>query len=328
MPRLLLSASFPEDLLIRQTPGRSGVWEEFSFVMNASQQEAVDGWVVYDNLREPLTQLVAPNNTLLVTGEPESLRRYRPRFTGQFGKVWTSHQSIHHPQVTHAQEAQHWHYALYPGAVHGKQLGFDELKELPQPKKTKLMSVICSAKADSEDHRKRLQFVQQLKAHFGDQLDVFGRGIKTIDDKSDAIYDYRYHIVLENDHSKYFMTEKLGDAFLGWSYPIYFGGPEAEAHFPVSSFSAIDIYKPREAISIIQNVLASNTYEQRLDAIFEARQRVLHQNNFCALLAEFARHKFDPAAKLAQTQLLPKSDRVRLIWRQLERSVWPAKRAA
>lgn len=327
MPRILLSASFPEEYILRQTPGRSGNWQEFSFDARPNNEPA-DGWIVYDNLQQPIQQRVAPENTLLVTGEPESLRRYRSRFTSQFGHVWTSHQSIHHPQVTHAQEAQHWHYALFPGAIHGQQLGFDEIESLPRPNKTKLMSVICSSKAVSEDHRRRLEFVQTLKEHFGDQLDVFGRGIRSIEDKSEAIYDYRYHIVLENDHSQYFMTEKLGDAFLGWSYPIYFGGPEAEKHYPISSFSAIDIYKPREALTIIQNVLASETYQSRQDAIAEARQRVLYQNNFCSLLADFARDKFNFEATQNNVQLLPKSDRARLIWRQIERTVWPSRRAA
>ena len=327
MPRILLTASFPEEYLLRQTPRRSGRWEEFTFFAEPDAEPA-EGWMVYDNMEHSLRQNAAPENTLLVTGEPESLRRYRSRFTSQFGHVWTSHQSIQHPRTTRAQEAQHWHYALFPGSIHGKQLGFDEIEALPRPSKTKLMSVICSSKAVSEDHRRRLEFVQTLKAHFGDQLDVFGRGIRSIDDKSEAIYNYRYHIVLENDHSQYFMTEKLGDAFLGWSYPIYFGGPEAEKHYPVSSFSAIDIYKPREAISIIQNVLANHTFESRQDAIYEARQRVLYQNNFCSLLANFARSKFNFDATTYPIQLLPKSDRVRLVWRQLERSVWPSRRAA
>ena len=326
MPRVLLSASFPEELLLRQTPERSGNWEEFEFVTQAVADEPVDAWVVYDNLKQPIQQMVAPENTLLITGEPESLRRYRGRFTSQFGKVWTSHNSIRHPELIQAQEAQHWHYALYPGSVHGTQLGFDELISLPRPNKTKCMSVICSAKADNEDHRKRLEFVQELKTRFGEQVDVFGRGIRTVEDKSDAIYDYKYHVVLENDHSQYFMTEKLGDAFLGWSYPVYFGGPEAEKHYPVSAFSVIDIYKPREAFSIIQNVLNNETYEKSLSAIEEARNRVLHQNNFCNLLAEYARVKFRTDAEPELVELLPKRSRAKLVWRQIERTVWPAKR--
>ena len=119
--------------------------------------------------------------------------------------------------------------------------------------------------------------MRQLQARFGDLVDVFGRGIRTIEDKSDAIYPYRYHLVLENDHSDYFLTEKLGDAFLGWSYPIYFGGPEAYHRYPDGSFTAIDIYRPEAAIAIIRNVIEDDTYTRSLERIAEARRAVMRK---------------------------------------------------
>ncbi len=319
MPRILLTASFPEDLILRQTPGRSGRWEDFDYVVEP-QSQPIDGWVVYDDMQAPVVQQCPPHNTLLITGEPPSLRRYRKRFTSQFGQVWTSHTTIDHPRVTLRHECQHWHYALHPGRTHRRQLGYDELLALPRPNKQKLMSVICSAKADSPDHRQRLEFVRFLKSRLGDQLDVYGRGIRSVDDKSDAIYDYKYHIVLENDHSQYFMTEKLGDAFLGWSYPIYFGGPEAYHHYPEGSFTAINIYKPDEALCILQAVLDADTYESRLEQIAAARHAVLHKNNFFAVLGEHWRANLEDHPP-ERVRLLPKCHRTGLVLRQFGRSV-------
>ena len=108
-------------------------------------------------------------------------------------------------------------------------------------------------------------------------------------DKADAIWPYKYHIVLENDHSEHFMTEKLTDAFLGWSYPIYFGSSEAYHRFPEGSFTAIDIYQPEQSLAIIRELLDMPTYEAALPAIADARESVLGKNNLFAMLASYWR---------------------------------------
>ncbi|MEM7476304.1 MAG: glycosyltransferase family 10 [Planctomycetota bacterium] len=325
MPRILLSASFPSELILRQTPGRTGRWKEFEFVgadnLNPdSKAEQFDGWVVYDDMPTAAEYCCPRSNTLLITGEPESIRRYRRRYTSQFGRVWSSQAAIQHPHVKRRNEGQHWHYALSKSSVHGCQLGFDELEKLQCPSKTKLASVICSAKASTADHRKRFEFVKALKDEFGDQIDWFGRGTREIEDKAEAIYSYRYHIVLENDHSEFFMTEKLADAYLGWSYPIYFGGTEAYYRYPEGSFTAIDIYNPREAMSILHNVLDSDTFEQSLLRIAEARKRVLYSNNICNMMAEFFREYLTEEAP-SPTRLLPKNHRAGLVYGQVKRAL-------
>lgn len=51
------------------------------------------------------------------------------------------------------------------------------------PKKTKLISVITSNKAFTKGHLKRIEFVEKLKAYYGDKLDVFGQGFNSFEDK-------------------------------------------------------------------------------------------------------------------------------------------------
>jgi hypothetical protein len=320
MPNILLAASFPPELILRQTPAAQGCWGDFRFVTDPEHTD-LNGCVVYDDLLEPL-ELVCPlENTLLITGEPESLRSYRSRFTHQFDQVWTSHKSVQHARKIRRNEAQHWHYGLYAGQAHGRSLDFDDLASLPRPKKLKRMSVICSAKAQSEDHRQRLAFVRQLKEALGDSIDVFGRGIRSLEDKSDAIYDYKYHIVLENDHSDFFMTEKLADAFLGYSYPIYFGGSEAYHRYPEGSFTSIDIYRPLQAIATIREVLQADCYEHSRVQLDEARRRVLYDNNLCSMLAEhFSQTLLDRPVQ--RVRLVPKNFRAELVWKLLQKRLW------
>ncbi len=286
MARILLSCSFPNQPILRQIPRAERRWCTHEFRID-SHNEPVDGWVIYDNLREMQSERCDREQTLLVTGEPPSLRTYHSRFCSQFGGVITSHSRVRHRNVQHAQESQPWHYGLHPSQSHARVLDYDSIAALVPPKKTKLLSVIASNKVVTEDHRQRLAFVQVLKEHFGDQIDIFGRGIRDLDDKADAIWNYRYHVVLENDHSEHYMSEKLPDSFLGWSFPFYHGGPHATRVFPAASFIPLDIYRPTESIARMRQAIDHATSERAIPALMEARRIVLDEINLFSVLCRY-----------------------------------------
>ncbi len=326
MPRILISASFSESELARQTPGGTGRWQEFQFVFSPTD-EPIDGWVVYDDLRQPLEQMCPPENTLLITGEPASIRQYRSRFTSQFSQVWTAQAGIKHPRLSYCNEGQPWHYARRSSMCHGQPLSFDQLAALGRPHKPRMLSVICSSKTITPDQRQRREFVSFLETELGCDIDVYGRGIRPLTDKADAIFPYKYHIVLENDHAEHFMTEKISDAYLGWSYPIYFGGSEANHRFPEGSFTAIDIYQPEQALAIIRDCLDANTYEASGSQIAAARESVLTDNNLFSMVASYWRANLR-ASRARPTTLLPKSYRTSLVLHQIGRAVAGSRRAA
>lgn len=282
MATILITNSVPTDPILRQVPHLEANWCRHRFLLQPTG-EPIDAWVVYDNLLKPETNRIERSKTLLVTGEPPSIRRYRPVFTSQFGAVRTSHASVEHPQVIRAHEAQPWHFGMHPCRSHPQILDYDALAAMKPPNKTKLLSVISSSKAITEDHRQRLRFVEQLKSAFGDQIDVFGRGIRDVSDKADAIWDYHYHIVLENDHSPYYMSEKLPDSFLGWSFPFYSGGPFADTVFPARSFARIDMYDPIRSIATIREKIHSTTGFDFV-RLAKAREIVLDELNLFAVL--------------------------------------------
>ncbi len=319
MLRVLITSTIEPSRFARQTPHGSGRWGEFQFLFEPDDAP-VDAWVVYDDVRQPITQLCAPANTLLITGNPKSLGQYRSSYFSQFGQIWTSHTGMAHSHVTIRHEAQPWLYAMQAGRVHQQPLGIDDLKTLACPVKTKQVSVLCSDKAITADHRHRIEFVRYLQSELGDQIDVFGYGVRPVADKSEAIWPYKYHIVLENDHSEHYMSEKLPDAFLGWSYPIYFGGKEAYHRFPEGSFTAIDIHQPEKSLNVIRNVLASETYEHGIERIAEARASVFAKHNLFAMLAEYWRTSLvrQPASLIT---LLPRSHRTSLVVQQIKRTL-------
>ena len=128
------------------------------------------------------------------------------------------------------------------------------------PEKKKLISVITSNKAFTQGHIDRIRFVSKLKEHFGDQIDVFGRGYNTFGDKWDVLADYKYHIVIENSSQTYYWTEKLSDCFLAETYPFYYGCTNIADYFPSDAYTPIDISNPDEAIKIIDKAIKADAY--------------------------------------------------------------------
>jgi len=88
-----------------------------------------------------------------------------------------------------------------------------------------------------------------VKDYFGERIDIFGRGINEIEDKWDALDRYKYHIALENSVVEDYWTEKLSDAYLAGCYPIYYGCPNIEKYFDISSLARINITQSDPVIS-------------------------------------------------------------------------------
>lgn len=278
-------------LWTRQFPRQEPVWGRCRFVFDFDASE-YDWLVVYDDLppvndeRFSLrTERLACHaaQTLLITGEPSSVKIYGRPFLAQFGRVLTSQEpwAIRHPGAIYAQAGLRWYYGL--GAKTA--LKFDEMAAAPPPEKKALISTVCSDKQQRHTlHHRRYAFVQQLKSRLH-ELEVFGHGVRFMDDKAEALDAFRYHIAIENHVARHHWTEKLADSFLGWTLPFYFGCPNAADYFPAESFIPIDINDVERAEATIRSAIANGEYERRLPAIREARRRVLHEYNLFATIS-------------------------------------------
>ena len=328
MASILITNSVPTDPILRQIPRRTAKWCNHRFLLSTNGN-SIDAWVVYDNLLKPETNRIERCRTMLITAEPPSVRRYRSAFTSQFGSVRTSHASVNHPHLVRGHEAQLWHFGMHRCRTHSDILDYDTLALMSPPKKPKLLSVISSNKVVTEDHRQRLRFIEQIKAAFGDQVDVFGRGIRDVPDKADAIWEYKYHIVLENDHTDYYMSEKLPDSLLGWSFPFYSGGAFAESVFPTASFARIDMYKPAASIATIRSHIQNDSYDRNLVQIADGRRIVLDELNLFAVLCNaydsmnerLGTNKRRSNRTAPLTTLLPKKKSVRLSMQRFMRAI-------
>ena len=283
MIRVKLSTNFPEWPLVRQTPARAGIWGECKFFINEEIDEC-DFWVVYDDVVRPETTRCPPSNTLLITGEPPSVKCYHPSYTAQFACVLTCQREIHHPNVITRQQALPWMIGCrYQqetkqwDKAYGKD--YDELAKLQTMPKTKRLSVLSSDKAFTPGHARRLAFVEALQAHFGDEIDVFGRGIRDVEDKWDAIAPYKYHIVIENGQFPDYFTEKLTDAIFADAYPLYTGCPNIGDYFPKDALTVVDITDPAAGIRAICAAMEANRYESSREARQVAEKLLLNEYN-------------------------------------------------
>ncbi len=262
---------------LRRFPNREPIWDNCEFIFDRDCRD-YDWLAVYDDLpRDRPEEILACSrqNTLLLTGEPSSITRYGKRFLAQFGHVLTSQEphAIHHPSLIHRQPGLLWYYG---GPDHRG--NYDWLKTVTPPEKTKSISCVCSTKAMGHTlHSQRLAFVRRLMDGDLPQLDVWGYGIRHLDNKADAIDPYKYHLAIENHSCDHHWTEKLADAFLGFSLPIYYGCTNLNKYFPPESYIWIDMRDPGRALATIRETLASDPYDKRLPAITEARRRVIEE---------------------------------------------------
>jgi hypothetical protein len=291
MIKIKLSTPSPDFPLIRQTPDSNGIWADFVFYID-QEIEDCDYWVVLDSLNTTEKVKCKRENTILITGEPGTVKKYSNIYIRQFNRIITCHRNLKHNNVTYIQQGLPW----MAGARYLKNekrwdndnfISYNDFLTLNNSKKKKEISIILSNKTYTTGHERRVIFLNRLKEEFGNDIEIFGRGFNEIEDKFDGIADFKYTIVLENSSINDYWTEKISDAFLCGAFPIYYGCSNIYDYFPKGSLATIDINNVEASIRIIRSVIESNQYEKSLDLIKESKELVLNRYNLFPLIVDF-----------------------------------------
>lgn len=272
------------------------------FIFDRDERD-YDWLVVWDDLpsvngeRHTLweEQLACPRaNTLLVTTEPSTIKVYGSKFLQQFGHVLTSQEPWaigNHPNAIWEQTSYVWFYAN--SEPRGN---YDTISNQPIPLKTGEISAVCSVKQQRHTlHQKRYNFVMDLKKRIP-ETELFGRGIRYVEDKADALDPYKYHVAIENFYGPHHWTEKLADPFLGGCMPVYYGCPNAEDYFPENSFLRIDINNTEASAEIIKRAMHDKLYEKHHTAVMEARRRVIEEYAPVIRISKLVNQLYNPLA--------------------------------
>ena len=274
--------------LSNQCPNNKPQWGKCRFISSLFAENY--DWLVLVDDFSPLLQgrqelLRCPQSqTILLTTEPESVTHYGKAFAAQFAHVITNQDetALPHHNAVRSQTGNVWYY--------GK--SYAELIQDSQPIKTEKLSTVCSAKKHVHTlHARRHEFTHALKKDLP-ELEIFGRGIRFIEKKYQALDPYRFHLVIENHYGPNVWSEKLADAFLGYTVPIYYGCPNVLDYFPEDSLVQIDINDYAGTLQMIAKLINTpGEYERRLRSVIEARRRVTETYNIASMLSNFVESK-------------------------------------
>ena len=221
--------------------------------------------------------------TIFCTWEPTSIKGYSQAYTRQFGHLLTNRppEAERHPHYHLGRGYFPWFVAYYP----------EDVRRLAIPEKTKSVSAVCSDKQMKHTrHRDRFRLVRAMADGISD-FDWFGRGVRPLENKCDALLPYKYHVAVENHIGSHHWTEKLADAFLCECLPFYAGDPDIFEVFPRESIVPIPVDDPQEAVRIVRAAVAAGEYEKRREAVLEAKRLLLEKYNFWAQVVEVIREE-------------------------------------
>jgi len=275
---------------------KNKILEKVKFYINSDVPEA-DFWFVFEDLYKKKEEcLINKNNIVYLNTEtsyPNSyfLNKHLQEYLDQFKFKYGCYETFS-DNYTNTIPFLPWMINYNSDSTIFSKSGksVEELRNINEFKKSKKISIICSNKQITDNHIMRYEFSKKLKDYFGSELDWYGNGENSIKHKWEGIKDYKYHIVIENGQKNNLISEKLFDSYLGLSFPIYFGAPNASNYFPKDSFETIDLNNFKESVDIIENIINNNTYENNFEILQKSRALVLGEYNFLNRLIDIIEH--------------------------------------
>lgn len=291
MKRVNILTCSPTPVFLRQTDN-SRFARDYEFYENSDADIPWDCVVVYEGIPVPKTLRCREGGLFFFSGEPSQSRFYGASFLAQFDLVVATHARIKNKNFVNANTALNWHFGVKT-ATGEVAYDFDALKNMSIPRKTKNFSIITSTLNMMPGHLRRLRFIEELMNRYGDKIDRFGKGVRYVEDKAQAILPYRFHICLENTAEKNYWTEKFADALLGYSVPLYYGDSSISDYFDSEGFFLIDIGNPRGVFDLIDEILKNpeQKYAEKLPALIRNREKLLDEYNFFPRLVGYLQER-------------------------------------
>ena len=187
----------------------------------------------------PLIHKFPLKNRFLLVCENQLIFEPDEAYCNQYGTIISPFKPKHFTgNWVNTQPAIPWFYGIDfstdTGLLHNpKRVNCDltKLAKTPKQEKKKLLSAIISTKGGLLGHRWRQEVAYELKRILQDDVDIYGFGHNPLPDKAFGLDQYKYSLVIENTQHKNYWTEKLSDAFLARTIPIYSGCPNITDFF-------------------------------------------------------------------------------------------------
>lgn len=151
--------------------------------------------------------------------------------------------------------------------------------------KTADLSLIASAKRDHPGHKLRHQVVDYLQQH-RPSAQIMGKGYQPFEAKSEGLAPFRYSVVIENVRETNCFTEKLIDAILCETVPIYWGCPNIEDFFDTDGMM---FCSDRADLEAAISAASAEDYERRLPSLRAQKPVAAHFGDLFGRAAEALR---------------------------------------
>jgi len=280
--------------------------EKYSFYENSELDIVWDLLVVYEGINIERLIKVKKGGLLFISGEPPMSRVYTKAFLEQFDYIISSHPNLKHANNILSQQALNWHFG-FDLREKSYKYNYEQLVTLPKPIKSRNISIISSSKRMMPGHNKRMRLIKDLMKEFPGDIDCFGKGIKPINDKSDAILPYKFHICIENSFIPNYWTEKFADPILGYSVPIYSGCTNITKYFSEICYYNIDISDLGGSCALISNILKDpdKYYRSKIEYLKSARKKLLNRYNLFPVLVNHIRYRCNIGSETREILLKP-----------------------
>jgi hypothetical protein len=326
MLKVKISAGSPrnKDLLLRQIPGKSNQWRGFEFLVNSKDDEC-DFWIVCheSGLEHQESVLCDPNNIFYLSMEPsEDVCRVNDKFLSQFSKIVTCDEKrCFNNKIL--MNVSTWWVGMNMKSINGIHildekytLDYDLLSNGGHQDRLNKVSLIVSNKRSLKGHRQRLDAIEKLVSRpIGKNIDLFGVGFNHIQDKYDVISNYKYHLIFENELKANYWSEKLGDAFLGLSYPIYSGCTNIKNFFDQESILEINRFDIDDMERKIELALDNDYHKKNFEKIQESKKLILNKYNLFNIISDLCAGQNVGEKRLVT--LLPNKDYARNLTKKI-----------
>ncbi len=268
--------------LLRQTPGNTGKWDDIQFTLEDTKE--CDFVIVLNHPSKDIKIKCKKGGKILIIQEPPyNYNNYLKLHARFYDKIISGFQNEGDFTTLNSQAALPWHVDR----------SYDELSNYSTDsiieKKDKVSWITSNANLFPQ-HKIRLAFIDYMKNHHYD-FDLYGRGFQPIKDKFDGISPYKYTIAAENYIGKDYFTEKIIDAYLSMSMPIYAGCSNITKYFPEESLVQIDMSSPENALNKIKHAVENKLWDKNVDAIRYARELVLNKYQLFPMITEYIKKR-------------------------------------
>lgn len=160
-----------------------------------------------------------------------------------------------------------------------------KMKEDLYKKKEEDLSILCSDKVMCTLHQFRLELARRCKkdrlAHTFGKFDG-GSYIQSVDESLDR---FRFSIIIENDISDYYFSERLTSCFAAQTIPVYLGARKISQFFNQEGMILLKNADLEVALGAIRQC-TKEEYEARLDGVLDNYNRVQEYVNMQDYLYE------------------------------------------